>query len=84
MVQKLVEAAAPEHLTFLLAIQENILELSTHPYGCRVLQRCLEHLPAEYTRLLLDAIRRYIENLMKDQYGVIFNFQRIQENLNQH
>ncbi len=45
---------------------------------------CLEHLPTEYTRPLLDAIRRYIENLMKDQYGVSFNFQKIQESLIQH
>ncbi|KJA15830.1 hypothetical protein HYPSUDRAFT_1067035 [Hypholoma sublateritium FD-334 SS-4] len=69
VVQKLVEVVAPERLTFLLAICDNILELSTQPYGCRVLQRCLEHLPTEHTRPLLDAINRYTEDLMKDQYG---------------
>ncbi|KAF8964702.1 armadillo-type protein [Flammula alnicola] len=69
VVQKLIEVVPPERLTFLQLIGENILELATHPYGCRVLQRCLEHLPEEYTRSLLDAIHHYTIDLMKDQYG---------------
>lgn len=48
----------------------NVYELATHPYGCRVLQRCLEHLSEEYTRPLLDEMHSYTNNLMQDQFGV--------------
>jgi pumilio RNA-binding family len=72
-MQKLIEVVAPERLTFLPVICDNILELATHPYGCRVLQRCLEHLPKGYTRSLLDAIHCHTVDLMRDQYGVSLN-----------
>lgn len=45
-------------------------DLSTHPYGCRVLQRCLEHLPEDQTRPLMDELHKYTINLMQDQFGV--------------
>jgi hypothetical protein len=55
---------------FLSTICDNLLELSTHPYGCRVLQRCLEHLPEEHTISLLQAVHHFTIDLMQDQYGV--------------
>lgn len=45
-------------------------ELSTHPYGCRVLQRCFEHLGEEQNRPLLEELHKYTINLMQDQFGV--------------
>ncbi|EMD38407.1 hypothetical protein CERSUDRAFT_82658 [Gelatoporia subvermispora B] len=69
VVQKLIERVAPERLTFVQAFRGNVYELSTHPYGCRVLQRCFEHLPEEQTRPLLDELHKYIINLMQDQFG---------------
>ncbi|KAJ3507874.1 hypothetical protein NLJ89_g6061 [Agrocybe chaxingu] len=69
VIQKLVEVVQPDRLTFLRTISENIRDLSTHPYGCRVLQRCLEHLPQTHTRSLLDSIHNYTLDLMRDQYG---------------
>lgn len=72
VIQKLVEVVPPNRLTFLPLICENILALSTHPYGCRVLQRCLEHLPDTHTRALLQAIHVCTLELMQDQYGVSF------------
>ncbi|KAF8163318.1 armadillo-type protein [Crassisporium funariophilum] len=69
VIQKLIEVVSPERLTFLPSICDNLLELATHPYGCRVLQRCLEHLPEERTRSLLEAVHHFTIDLMQDQYG---------------
>ncbi|KAL6309245.1 armadillo-type protein [Sparassis latifolia] len=69
VIQKLIERLAPEYLGFVSAFRGNVYDLSTHPYGCRVLQRCFEHLPDEQTRPLLDELHKYIPNLMQDQFG---------------
>ncbi|EPQ58108.1 ARM repeat-containing protein [Gloeophyllum trabeum ATCC 11539] len=69
VVQKLIERVAPERLGFVNSFKGNVFELATHPYGCRVLQRCLEHLPDEHTRPLLDELHKYTINLMQDQFG---------------
>lgn len=45
-------------------------DLSTHPYGCRVLQRCLEHLPESRTHVLMDELHKHTVKLMQDQFGV--------------
>ena len=70
VIQKLIERVAPERLVFVQAFRGNVYELSTHPYGCRVLQRCFEHLKEEQTRPLLDELHKYTINLMQDQFGV--------------
>ena len=70
VIQKLIERVAPERLGFVQAFRGNVYELSTHPYGCRVLQRCFEHLKEEQTRSLLDELHKYTINLMQDQFGV--------------
>ncbi|TFY82620.1 hypothetical protein EWM64_g1389 [Hericium alpestre] len=69
VVQKLIERVAPERLAFVTAFKGNVYELSTHPYGCRVLQRCFEHLTEEQVRPLLDELHKYAINLMQDQFG---------------
>ena len=70
VIQKLIERVSPERLGFVCTFRGNVYELATHPYGCRVLQRCLEHLPEEYTRPLLDEMHNYTPSLMQDQFGV--------------
>jgi pumilio RNA-binding family len=70
VIQKMVECVPPERLEFVHTFRGNVYELSTHPYGCRVLQRCFEHLPEEQTRPLLDELHKYTANLMQDQFGV--------------
>ena len=70
VIQKLIERVSPDRLEFVNAFRGNVYELSTHPYGCRVLQRCFEHLPEEQTRPLLDELHKYTTNLMQDQFGV--------------
>ena len=43
--------------------------LSSHPYGCRVIQRILEHCNPEQTGPILDELHANTEQLLQDQYG---------------
>jgi hypothetical protein len=46
-----------------------VFTLSTHPYGCRVIQRILEHCLPEQTNMILDELHSHTERLVQDQYG---------------
>lgn len=46
-----------------------VFSLSTHPYGCRVIQRILEHCLPEQTASILDELHQNTEQLIQDQYG---------------
>ncbi|TFL07634.1 armadillo-type protein [Pterulicium gracile] len=69
VVQKIIERVSPDRLPFPSAFRGSVYELATHPYGCRVLQRCLEHLPTEFTKPLFDELHNYTLALMQDQFG---------------
>ncbi|RPD66238.1 ARM repeat-containing protein, partial [Lentinus tigrinus ALCF2SS1-6] len=69
VIQKIIEHVVPDRLGFVSAFRGSVYELSTHPYGCRVLQRCFEYLPEDQTRPLLDELHKYVSNLMIDQFG---------------
>ncbi|KAH7926329.1 ARM repeat-containing protein [Leucogyrophana mollusca] len=69
VIQKLIERVSPDRLGFVNSFRGNVYDLSTHPYGCRVLQRCFEHLPEDQTRPLMDELHKYMINLMQDQFG---------------
>lgn len=43
--------------------------MSTHPYGCRVIQRILEHCNDDQKRPILEELHENIKNLVVDQYG---------------
>lgn len=47
----------------------NAASLSCHPYGCRVLQRILEHCMEEKKTAALDEISKSHKTLLDDQYG---------------
>jgi pumilio RNA-binding family len=47
----------------------NATTLSCHPYGCRVLQRILEHCTEYKKTAILDEIKRCHRALLDDQYG---------------
>ena len=70
VIQKLIERVSSDRLGFVQLFRGNVYDLSTHPYGCRVLQRCFEHLPEDQTRALMDELHKYMINLMQDQFGV--------------
>jgi pumilio RNA-binding family len=46
-----------------------VYALSTHPYGCRVIQRILEHCLPEQTMPILKEMHDQTERLVQDQYG---------------
>ena len=48
----------------------HVQDLATHPYGCRGLQRCFEHLPREHVRPLVAELNTHALVLMQDQFGV--------------
>ena len=47
----------------------NASALSCHPYGCRVLQRILEHCEKNKKSEVLDEISKCHRKLLDDQYG---------------
>lgn len=47
----------------------NVEKFSTHPYGCRVIQRILEHCTGVQKSAILDEIRKCSSTLIQDQYG---------------
>ena len=47
----------------------NAAALSCHPYGCRVLQRILEHCGEQRKMAILDEIMKSHKKLLDDQYG---------------
>ena len=53
--------------TFLSKFQ--VFSLSTHPYGCRVIQRILEFCIPEQTAPILEELHANTEQLLQDQYG---------------
>ncbi|MDP2434839.1 MAG: hypothetical protein Q8P67_03770, partial [archaeon] len=55
------------------SFQGKVFDLSTHPYGCRVIQRILEHCTdshadAQHLRILNELLD-YAVGLVQDQYG---------------
>ena len=69
-MQKCIETVEPSRLQFIIdAFQGQVYNLSTHPYGCRVIQRILEHCAAEQTTPVLEELHTNIEALIQDQYG---------------
>ncbi|CAE6414057.1 unnamed protein product [Rhizoctonia solani] len=69
VIQKLIERVSPDLLGFVSVFQGNVYDLATHPYGCRVLQRCFEYLHDSQTRPLIDELHKYTTQLMQDQFG---------------
>ena len=70
VVQKCIECVDPVGLQFIVeAFRSQVYSLSTHPYGCRVIQRILEHCTVDQTKPLLDELHEHTEPLVQDQYG---------------
>ncbi|KAK7020574.1 kinesin heavy chain [Favolaschia claudopus] len=70
VIQKVIERVSPERLGFVSSFVGQVSELASHPFGCRVFQRCLEHLPTSLMRPLLDELlANHVPHLMQDQFG---------------
>ncbi|THU91133.1 ARM repeat-containing protein [Dendrothele bispora CBS 962.96] len=69
VIQKIIERVSPERLGFVHTFRGSVHDMSSHPYGCRVLQRCLEHLPEDMAAPLLEELYKSAIPLMQDQFG---------------
>lgn len=72
VIQKAIERCAPETIGFIYrAFLHQVQHLSLHPYGCRVIQRCLERpewFPAK-PRILTELHASMQQGMIADQYG---------------
>lgn len=73
VVQKCIESVGqqqPHELTKIIdSFRGEVFKLSTHPYGCRVVQRILEFCCDQQTFMVLDELHKRIKDLVQDQYG---------------
>ncbi|KAI3811571.1 hypothetical protein L1987_21296 [Smallanthus sonchifolius] len=71
VIQKCIECAPEEHIQFIITtFYDQVVILSTHPYGCRVIQRVLEHCEDPETQSkVMDEILACVSMLAQDQYG---------------
>ncbi|CAI2357159.1 unnamed protein product [Caenorhabditis sp. 36 PRJEB53466] len=74
VIQKVIERVQSERLQFIIDAFtknncDNVYTLSIHPYGCRVIQRVLEHCSPEQKDPVLDALHEHLKQLVLDQYG---------------
>lgn len=52
-----------ETICLLICFLSQVFVLSTHPYGCRVIQRILEHCTQEQTLPILEELHQHSEQL---------------------
>nr|XP_054486441.1 pumilio homolog 2 isoform X8 [Agelaius phoeniceus] len=72
VVQKCIECVQPQSLQFIIdAFKGQVFVLSTHPYGCRVIQRILEHCTAEQTLPILEELHQHTEQLVQQRGGEV-------------
>ena len=75
-VTEIVNFLAPFYMShvkivkmFSIFFHFQVFSLSTHPYGCRVIQRILEFCIPEQTAPILQELHANTEQLLQDQYG---------------
>jgi len=71
VIQKCIECISQDKIHFIIsAFFDQIVALSTHPYGCRVIQRVLEHCKEDKIQsIMMDEILQSVCTLAQDQYG---------------
>ncbi|KAL8520746.1 hypothetical protein ACS0TY_011333 [Phlomoides rotata] len=71
VIQKCIECIPEEHIQFIVTtFNDQVITLSTHPYGCLVIQRVLEHCMDEKTQSrVMEEILGSVSMLAQDQYG---------------
>lgn len=73
VVQKAIEKVSPQYVQFivdtLLESSNTIYEMSVDPYGCRVVQRCLEHCSPSQTKPVIGQIHKRFDEIANNQYG---------------
>ncbi|XP_030504152.2 pumilio homolog 2 [Cannabis sativa] len=71
VIQKCIECVPEDAIQFIVStFYDQVVTLSTHPYGCRVIQRVLEHCEDPTTQSkVMDEILGAVSMLAQDQYG---------------
>ncbi|XP_027915576.1 pumilio homolog 6, chloroplastic-like isoform X1 [Vigna unguiculata] len=71
VIQKCIESIPTKSIDFIIsAFRGQVAILSMHPYGCRVIQRVLEHCSDEVQcQFIVDEILQSVFTLAQDQYG---------------
>ncbi|KAG2407576.1 Pumilio-like protein [Vigna angularis] len=71
VIQKCIESIPTKNIDFIIsAFRGQVAILSMHPYGCRVIQRVLEHCSDEVQcQFIVDEILESVFTLAQDQYG---------------
>ncbi|XP_020214472.2 pumilio homolog 2, partial [Cajanus cajan] len=71
VIQKCIECVTEDAIHFIVStFFDQVVTLSTHPYGCRVIQRVLEHCKDPITQQkVMDEILGAVSMLAQDQYG---------------
>ncbi|KAA8534187.1 hypothetical protein F0562_031620 [Nyssa sinensis] len=71
VIQKCIECIPQDAIQFIVSVfYDQVVTLSTHPYGCRVIQRVLEHCSDAKTQcIVMDEILQSVCMLAQDQYG---------------
>ncbi|KAE9596154.1 hypothetical protein Lal_00030987 [Lupinus albus] len=71
VIQKCIECVPEDVIHFIVStFYDQVVTLSTHPYGCRVIQRVLEYCRDPKTQqIMMDEILQSVRMLAQDQYG---------------
>uniref|UniRef100_A0A3Q2VMM5 Pumilio RNA-binding family member 2 n=1 Tax=Haplochromis burtoni TaxID=8153 RepID=A0A3Q2VMM5_HAPBU len=70
VIQKFFEVGSIPFIINYSHIFGSVFVLSTHPYGCRVIQRILEHCTQEQTLPILEELHQHSEQLGQKYQGV--------------
>ena len=72
VIQAALSVAPPDLVKFIVDVfDRHIFQLSIHPYGCRCVQRLLEHCSEARRAIILEEILENIDELCKNQYGSV-------------
>ncbi|CAA2997203.1 pumilio homolog 4 isoform X1 [Olea europaea subsp. europaea] len=71
VIQKSIECVPQDRIQFIISsFMGQVVTLSMYPYGCRVIQRVLEHCDDRKTQqMIMDEIMTSVCTLAQDQYG---------------
>lgn len=70
VIQKVIELVPRQYIGFIMdAFRGQVSQLAAHTYGCRVVQRLLEHGSEADRRDILEELHAAAQFLITDQYG---------------
>ncbi|KAK4196725.1 putative pumilio protein [Triangularia verruculosa] len=70
VVQKIIQTVPRQHIGFIFdCFKGRVSELSSHSYGCRVIQRALEHGNEADKQSIMKELHSCAQMLIMDQYG---------------